>query len=111
MFLSVISLEEAVAFTNYSSFPSSILIGGVARRQGGHLRSGGRGNFGSWGLADWVMGTSIGGGIEEDIQEELDEHDVADRAEGVWEGVKEGGRKRVSAAVASGRKTRGRAEE
>ena len=60
------------------------------------------------------MGTGIGGGIEEDIQEELDEHDVADRAEGAWEGVKEGGRRRVNAAVAGGngrRKTRGRAGE
>ena len=94
LFLALISLEESFTFSGYSSFPS-IILGGITRRQDHHLRTGGRGNFAPWGVFDWLHGTSVGGDIGEDVRDELDEHDVAGKANSAWEGAKATGREKI----------------
>ncbi|KAI9841324.1 MAG: hypothetical protein M1838_003619 [Thelocarpon superellum] len=97
VFMSIISLEESLTFSGYSTVPS-ILLGGITRRQDSHLQSGGRGNFAPWGLLDWLHGTSIGADIGDDVRDELDKHDVSERASDAWEGAKAQGRAGLESA-------------
>lgn len=76
LYLSLISLEETFAYSGYKALPTSVLIGGIARRADIHLLSGGDGNYGTWGIMDWVFGTSVADSVEDDLQEELDEEEV-----------------------------------
>lgn len=76
IYLSLISLEETFAYSGYKALPASVLIGGIARRADMHLLSGGDGNYGTWGIMDWVFGTSVGDGVEDDLQDVLDEEEV-----------------------------------
>lgn len=56
-----------------------ILLGGVARRTELHVISDGDGNYGAWGILDWLGGSTVGETVEEDIREELDQHDVDEK--------------------------------
>lgn len=56
--------------------PTSFFLGGMARRTDEHLLKDGAGNFGPWGVLDWVFGTSIGNSVEDDVMEELDEQEI-----------------------------------
>lgn len=53
--------------------PSALILGGIARRQEQHLSGDGRGNYGCFGLADLVVGTSLDDDLLDDIQEEVHE--------------------------------------
>lgn len=53
--------------------PSALILGGIARRQEQHLCGEGRGNYGCFGLADLVLGTSLDDDLLDDIQEEVHE--------------------------------------
>jgi hypothetical protein len=45
-----------------------------------HLLLGAEGNFGPWGILDWIFGTTVGDtDVEDDIIGELEEHDVEDK--------------------------------
>jgi sterol desaturase/sphingolipid hydroxylase (fatty acid hydroxylase superfamily) len=79
LYLSLISIEETFAYSGYNTVPTNFILGGVARRTDNHVLCGGEGNFGSWGLVDWIMGTSVGGDLMEDVVVEVDEHDVQGR--------------------------------
>ncbi|KAB8339115.1 hypothetical protein FH972_022051 [Carpinus fangiana] len=78
VFTSLLSLEQALVYSGYTTLPSTILLAGAARRQEAHLASGGEGNFGPWGFLDWMHGTSLGGGsdIMDDLVEEVDKRDI-----------------------------------
>ena len=56
--------------------PTNLFLGGIARRTDMHLLMGGRGNFGPWGVMDWIFGTVVG-----DSQTTDDESDEADERE------------------------------
>lgn len=56
----VVSLEEAFTYSGYSKLPTSFILGGIATRHELHCVSGGLGNYGSWGLCDWLAGTLVG---------------------------------------------------
>lgn len=45
--------------------PTSFFLGGIARRMDVHLLSGAEGNFGPWGILDWICGTTVGDGEDE----------------------------------------------
>ncbi|KAM0140502.1 hypothetical protein ACHAP3_002809 [Botrytis cinerea] len=77
--LSVVTIEETLASSGYSSVPG-IILGGVARRQDLHSESRGKGNFAPWGLLDWIHGTSLGSGLEEDVANEAEKHQVKSRS-------------------------------
>lgn len=44
-----------------------------------HLLSDGEGNFGPWGILDWVCGTTVGESVEDDIRGELEEHEIEEK--------------------------------
>jgi len=44
------------------------------------MQSGGKGNFGAWGLLDWVHGTSIGKDVVDDVRDEAQKHRVKERS-------------------------------
>ena len=67
------SLEETFAYSGYNVLPSAFVLGGIARRQERHLMSGGDGNFGCFGLMDFIFGTSLGQDLADDVREEVEE--------------------------------------
>ena len=107
LFMSLVSLEESLTFSGYSTSPS-ILLGGMTRRQDAHLASHGRGNFAPWGIMDWLHSTGVSGGgdIGDDVRDELDEHDVGRRAGEAWQGTKAASKDSLAAvgAAASGKR-------
>ncbi|KAI0007096.1 sterol desaturase family protein [Xylariaceae sp. FL0662B] len=80
LFTILTTLEETLSMSGYSVLPG-IVMGAIARRTAAHYASGGRGNFGAWGLLDWVHGTSVGKDVIEDIQDEAEKHQVKARGE------------------------------
>lgn len=81
LYLTLISLEETFAYSGYSTVPTNFILGGVARRTDNHVLCGGEGNFGPWGLIDWVLGTSVGADLIDDVVQEAEKHDVPARVE------------------------------
>ncbi|CAN8102057.1 unnamed protein product [Discula destructiva] len=75
LFAGLVTFEETLAMSGYSVVPGFIM-GGIARRTAAHYEAAGRGeeacgNFGAWGMLDWVGGTGLGGRrFEEDVREE-----------------------------------------
>ncbi|KAK4099242.1 hypothetical protein N658DRAFT_404754, partial [Parathielavia hyrcaniae] len=64
VYVALATLDETLAMSGYKVVAplGGILLGGVARRTAAHYASGGRGNFGGWGVLDWVHGTGTGTG-------------------------------------------------
>jgi hypothetical protein len=90
LYLSIISIEETFAFSGYSVMPTSFFLGGIARRTDEHLLSGAEGNFGPWGILDWMCGTTVGNdedgmasSVMDDAQNELSalnqDHDIDEK--------------------------------
>ncbi|KAI0889093.1 sterol desaturase family protein [Annulohypoxylon maeteangense] len=80
LFTILTTLEEMLSMSGYSMVPG-IVMGGIAKRTATHYASGGRGNFGAWGLLDWVGGTSVGKDVVEDISDEAEKHQVKERSQ------------------------------
>lgn len=76
LYLIIVSVEEAFAYSGYNILPSGFILGGIARRQERHLMGGGDGNFGCFGLADYALGTSVGSDLVDDVVDEADEKHV-----------------------------------
>lgn len=77
LYLSTISIEETFAYSGYTIMPTSFFLGGIARRTDMHVMDGGEGNFGPWGVLDWICGTTLGDrDIEDDVMDEMDEHEI-----------------------------------
>lgn len=81
IFVTLVSLEETFTHSGYASLPMDIFLGGMARRTELHVISGGDGNYGAWGVLDWLGGSTVGGSetIEDDIQEGIAELDIDDK--------------------------------
>ncbi|KAI0152523.1 sterol desaturase family protein [Hypoxylon sp. NC0597] len=80
LFTIMTTLEEMLSMSGYSIVPG-IIVGGITRRTATHYASGGRGNFGAWGLLDWASGTSVGKDVVDDIQDEAEKHQVKERGQ------------------------------
>ncbi|PYH44396.1 sterol desaturase family protein, partial [Aspergillus saccharolyticus JOP 1030-1] len=65
VYLGLVSLEETFAYSGYSPMPTGFFIGGMARNTEAHLHSAGKGNFGPWGVLDWMLSTNV----EEEFEE------------------------------------------
>jgi len=80
-FLALTSAEAAIIYSGYAVLPSSILLPGMARRLDKHYETGGTGNFGQWGVLDWVFGTSCPGEADlvDDLEDEADKRQVKRR--------------------------------
>lgn len=102
LYLSIISIEETFVYSGYTVMPTSFFLGGIARRTDMHLLLGAEGNFGPWGILDWVFGTTVGDtDVEDDIMDELEEHEVEDKMRRAVQSSK-----RKIKAGASGRRRR-----
>ena len=97
IYLILVSLEECFAYSGYNILPSAFILGGIARRQEKHLMNDGEGNFGCFGLADALMGTSLGADLVEDVIDEADQKPVGKqtlgKAKATGKEVGKGGRK------------------
>jgi hypothetical protein len=91
LLLALVSLEEGLTLSGYTTIPG-IMLGGFARRQDLHSESRGRGNFAPWGLMDWIFGTSIGADVVDDMKDEAEKHQVAERSGRAWNNAKETGK-------------------
>lgn len=96
LFLSIVTLEETITYSGYTSVPG-ILLGGIARRQDLHMQSGGRGNYAPWGFLDWLHGTSIGKDVLEDVKDEAEKHHVKERSGRAMSDAKDAGTKGLKA--------------
>jgi hypothetical protein len=80
LLLAIFSLEEAFTYSGYNILPSTIMLRGMARRTDAHMMSQGKGNFAPVGVLDWAHGTTLGADVMDDVQEEMEKHDVQQRA-------------------------------
>jgi hypothetical protein len=109
--LTIVSLEETLTYSGYSAslLPSAIMLPGMARRLDTHFLVKGKGNYAAWGVADWVLGTSVGADIADDVAEEWDKRDGDDKVnqignettgfiEGITEKAKKGARRKSTRA-------------
>ncbi|KAK2760734.1 hypothetical protein FQN54_001970 [Arachnomyces sp. PD_36] len=104
IYLSLVSVEETFAYSGYSTMPTNFFLGGIARRIEMHISSDGEGNFGPWGILDWICGTAVGDTIEDDIREEFEEADIDEKMYRMMEKSK----KKTRAAAAKGKTRRRR---
>ncbi|KAJ5097055.1 hypothetical protein N7456_007776 [Penicillium angulare] len=80
LYLAIVSVEESFAYSGYTIMPTKFFLGGIARRTDEHLLSEGEGNFGPWGVLDWIFSTTIGeSNVEEDIMAEMDEAEIEEQ--------------------------------
>ena len=93
VYLIIVSLEETFAYSGYNVLPTAFILGGIARRQERHLMSNGEGNFGCFGLSDFIMGTSLGEDLVEDVVDEADEKQAGKKAKGKAKAIKKKSRK------------------
>lgn len=110
LYLALISVEETFAYSGYSTVPTNFILGGIARRTDAHVTCGGEGNYGCWGMMDWIMGTSVGGDLGDDVELEAEKHDVRGKVDRAKGRVGDGVRRKVNGAVArvGGGRTRSR---
>jgi hypothetical protein len=102
MYISIISVEETFAFSGYTVMPTSFFLGGIARRTDMHLLDGAQGNFGPWGVADWLCGTTVGDStVEDDLLDEMEEHEIEDRIRKMLESSKRKVREGAAGSVSS----------
>lgn len=79
LLLALFSLEEVFTYSGSNILPSTIMLKGMARRVDAHMMSQGKGNFGPLGVLDWVNGTTLGADVMDDLQEEMEKHNVQER--------------------------------
>ncbi|KAM7193911.1 hypothetical protein V8F20_008181 [Naviculisporaceae sp. PSN 640] len=84
LFVLLTTLEETLSMSGYTIVPG-IILGGITRRNALHYcsgsSSGSGGNFGSWGVLDWVHGTSLGKDVMSDVKDEAEKHRLKERGE------------------------------
>ncbi|PGH34733.1 hypothetical protein GX50_02412 [[Emmonsia] crescens] len=84
IFLALISLEETFSHSGYSIMPTNFFIGGMARRADLHLLGKGCGNYGPWGVVDWICGTTVDHSRPQlegtDVESDVTINDVLDAA-------------------------------
>ncbi|MCJ1273545.1 hypothetical protein MMC21_001338 [Puttea exsequens] len=80
IYLALVSLEETFVYSGYNVLPSAFILGGMARRKERHLMGNGDGNYGCFGLADVLMGTSVGTDLVDDVVDEAEEKQVGQKA-------------------------------
>ncbi|KAJ5561860.1 hypothetical protein N7535_003678 [Penicillium sp. DV-2018c] len=80
LYLLLISIEETFAYSGYTVMPTRFFLGGIARRMDMHsMRA--QGNFGPWGIMDWMFGTTVVDPSHEDERApDVDSRQVARQA-------------------------------
>jgi hypothetical protein len=83
------SLEETFVYSGYNILPSTIMLRGMARRTDAHMMSEGEGNFGPFGVLDWVHDTTLGKDVIDDLKLEAEKHGVEEKASNAIDGAGE----------------------
>ncbi|KAI2627190.1 sterol desaturase family [Xylaria nigripes] len=86
LFTLLTTLEEMLCMSGYNFMPGTV-IGGVAKRTASHYASGGKGNYGVWGLLDIVHGTRVGKGVPSDIKIETEKFHAKGRGRKTMDSV------------------------
>jgi len=81
LFVGIVTVEETMATSGYSTVPG-VILGGITRRTALRYIEQGEGNFGAWGFLDWINGTSVGKDVMEDMKDEAEKHRLKERGEG-----------------------------
>ncbi|EHK27110.1 uncharacterized protein TRIVIDRAFT_33525 [Trichoderma virens Gv29-8] len=71
--------EETLAMSGYTIVPG-IIMGGIVQRTAIHYAGKGTSNYGSWGILDWINGTSRGRDVLEDVKQEAEKHHLQERS-------------------------------
>lgn len=79
LFFGLCTIEETLTLSGYTMVPG-IIMGGINRRNSLHYARP-TGNFGSWGVLDWMHGTSQGGDVFEDVRKEAEKHHLKEKGE------------------------------
>lgn len=93
LFVALCSLEDLFVYSGYAVLPSNILLLGMARRTDEHFavvdEGKAAGNFGRWGVMDFVCGTTCqeGDDAADDLHKEAEKHGVKDRAQNAMDGA------------------------
>ncbi|KAL7801139.1 hypothetical protein V8C43DRAFT_273383 [Trichoderma afarasin] len=75
----ICTAEETLAMSGYTIVPG-IIMGGIVQRTAIHYAGKGTSNYGSWGMLDWINGTSRGRDVLQDVKNEADKHHVKERS-------------------------------
>ncbi len=67
-----------LALSGYTAVVPGILMGGITRRTAIHYATP-AGNYGAWGMLDWIHGTSLGKDVMADVCDEAEKHQVKER--------------------------------
>ncbi|KAK4448330.1 sterol desaturase [Podospora aff. communis PSN243] len=79
LFFGLCTVEETLTMSGYTIVPG-IIMGGITRRNSLHY-SRPTGNFGCWGVLDWMHGTSLGGDVMQDVKDEAEKHHLKEKGE------------------------------
>jgi len=79
LFFGLCTVEETLTLSGYTIIPG-IIMGGVTRRTSLHYARP-TGNFGCWGVLDWVHGTSLGGDVMKDVRDEAEKHHLKEKGD------------------------------
>jgi len=63
------------------------MLRGMARRTDAHMMSVGKGNYAPVGVLDWCHGTTVGADVMDDVMDEMEKHDVQERAGRAMDGI------------------------
>ncbi|KAK0643719.1 hypothetical protein B0T16DRAFT_188234 [Cercophora newfieldiana] len=85
LFFGLCTIEETLTMSGYTIVPG-IIMGGITRRNAFHYARP-TGNFGCWGVLDWVHGTSLGGDVMKDVKEEAEKHHLKEKGEDAADGA------------------------
>jgi sterol desaturase/sphingolipid hydroxylase (fatty acid hydroxylase superfamily) len=77
-YLVFVSIQETFVYSGYTVMPTSFFLSGIARRTEMHLFTDGEGNFGAWGIMDWILKTNVGDS-DDAADDERDEADERER--------------------------------
>ncbi|KAL7793623.1 hypothetical protein V8C37DRAFT_378494 [Trichoderma ceciliae] len=79
LLLTICTGEETLAMSGYTIVPG-IIMGGIVQRSAIHYAGKGTSNYGSWGILDWINGTSRGRDVLEDVKKEAEKHHLQERS-------------------------------
>ncbi|CAP65566.1 uncharacterized protein PODANS_6_10580 [Podospora anserina S mat+] len=81
VFLALTTAEETLSHSSYTIIPG-VIMGGITRRTCMHYTGRKPGNYGTWGVLDWVHGTGLGKrDVWDDVRDEASKHQLRERGE------------------------------
>lgn len=113
LFVGLVTFEDTMTMSGYTIVPG-IIMGGIARRNAAHYGAGhcgsDSGNYGAWGVLDWVGGTGMGGrDLQDDVRDEAAKHRIRERGERRVSGALEAVGSGIDGLRKSGKRSKKRA--